>query len=133
MKLSKKTKHILLYFTGMLFCILPAAAVIISEFPLWVEKGNSALASGIVLSASTLFLLSVAFTPLWRIVLARLRSPASFVMWGIMTFLFISVKNLIDSLILISFAGFVGNLIGAVFFELAARYSDRAGGVNANE
>ena len=117
----------------MLFCILPAAAVIISEFPLWVEKGNSALASGIVLSASTLFLLSVAFTPLWRVILARLRSPASFVMWGIMTFLFISVKNLIDSLILISFAGFVGNLIGAVFFDLAARYSDRAGGVNANE
>jgi hypothetical protein len=133
MKLSKKAKHRLLYFTGMIFCILPAAAVIISEFPLWVEKGNSALASGIVLSASTLFLLSVAFTPLWRAILARLRSPAAFIMWGIMTFLFISVKNLIDSLILISFAGFAGNLIGAVFFELASRYSDNGRGVSENE
>ena len=131
--MTNRTKGNILKAIAVTIDVSVPLAATLTQFPLWVEKGNSALASGIVLSASTLFLLSVAFTPLWRAILARLRSPASFVMWGIMTFLFISVKNLIDSLILISFAGFVGNLIGAVFFELAARYSDRAGGVNANE
>ena len=123
--MSDKAKYALLYAIGLLLCIVPVLFCIFSEFPLWVRSGIDSILSGFVLSGISLTLAVVACTPLIRVVRRKIKTPAVWMMWGIAALVFTSVKNVIDSLVLISTFGFIGNLLGAFFFALARKYADK--------
>lgn len=123
--MSNKAKYSLLYMVGLILCIAPVLFCIFSEFPLWVRSGTESILSGFVLSGMSLTLAVIACTPLITVVRRKIKTPSVWVMWGIAALVFTSVKNVIDSLVLISTFGFIGNALGAFFFALARKYEDK--------
>ena len=107
-------KRMLLKATGLAFCVLPPISAILTYFPIWVAKGGETVISGF-----TLLLITAALIPLWRYIKRSLASPASYTLWLIAFIAFLALSNIAKDMTVISFVGFVGNLIGALFFKLA--------------
>ena len=120
--MTNTQKYRALYILGVILCVLPTVLCILCEFPLWVKKGNPTVASGITLSALSLSLIVIASTPLLRIIRAKVKSPSMWMIMGIMFLVFYSLESVISSLVLISFAGFIGNVMGAIVFFYAKKY-----------
>lgn len=118
MTLSLKARIFQIF--GILFSTVPVIAAVLSYFPLWRERGADA-----VLSGFTLLLLVLSIVPLFKILKAQLRSAAAHTMWFIIFIFFYTFSLIADELTVISFVGFVGNLIGAILFKLAKRTKER--------
>lgn len=107
-------KRLLLKFAGLLFCIIPPALATLFYFPVWIARGGEFILSGLAL-----ILLILACLPLWRSLSEKLRSPALYTLWLIAFIVFASLSKIADEVTVISFVGFIGNLIGALLFRLA--------------
>lgn len=103
---------------GLIFCTAPVICVILSYFPLWKEKGTES-----VLSGFALLLVLASLVPFFKVIKRALRSPAAHTMWLIAFLFFFVFSKIADEMTVISFIGFLGNLIGAFFFKLAGRIS----------
>ncbi len=113
---SSPLKVVILRVLGLSFCIIPVMAAVICYFPIWRERGAAATLSGF-----TLLLLIMCLVPFFNTVKSLLRSPAAHTMWFIAFITFFILSNIADEMTVISFVGFIGNLIGAVFFKAARR------------
>lgn len=112
--MSPKIKAIILRTVGLIFCTLPVIGAIFSYFPLWKERGAES-----VLSGFTLLLLLASLVPFFNVIKKALRSPAAHTMWFIAFVFFFVFSKIADEMTVISFVGFLGNLIGALFFKLS--------------
>ena len=101
---------------GLLFSIAPPLSAILLYFPIWSGRGG-----GAVLSGFTLLLILLAFIPLFKTAKAALKSPSAYSMWFIVFVLFFMLSKIADEMTVISFVGFLGNLIGSFFFKAARR------------
>ena len=101
---------------GLMFCVVPVAATVILYFPLWQLRG-----SGTVLSGVSLVLILLCLVPLFSTLKRLFSSPASYTMWLVSFLIFFCLSRIADEMTVISFVGFVGNLIGALFFHLGRR------------
>ncbi len=109
-----------LHIIGLMFCILPPAVCTLCYFPLWRSEGG-----GTVIAGGCALLLALSAIPLMRIIREKLRSPASYVLWLAAFLLFFGVARIADEMTVISFVGFVGNIIGALFFKLGGRHNEK--------
>ena len=105
---------------ALIFCTLPVTVCALSFFPLWIEKGGAHVLSGFAVLLS-IFSLS----PLLKYVKTALKSPASYTLWFIAFILFLLLSKIADEMTIISFVGFVGNLVGAMLFKLAEKYENK--------
>ncbi len=105
---------------GLIFSIVPVLTAILLYFPIWNERGGSS-----VLSGFALLLLLLAFAPLFRMVKAVLKSPSAHTMWFIVFIVFFMLSKIADEMTVISFVGFVGNIVGSLFFKAARRVERR--------
>lgn len=101
---------------GLLFSILPPLIATLLYFPVWSVRGGAASISGIVF-----LLLFLSFLPFFNIIKERLRSPSAYTVWLILFICFFLLSRIADEVTVISFFGFIGNLLGSVFFRLSAR------------
>ncbi len=101
---------------GLIFSVVPVVVAILLYFPVWTERGG-----GAVLSGFTLLLFLLALAPLFKTVKAILRSPSSYTMWFIVFIVFFMLSKIADEMTVISFVGFIGNIIGSLFFRAARR------------
>ena len=106
--------RLLLKTAGLALCTLPPIAAILTYFPIWVAKGGETVVSGF-----TLLLLLVALIPFWRVIKRALTSPASYTVWLIAFIAFFALSNIAKDMTVISFVGFIGNLLGAALWKLA--------------
>ena len=113
-------RRLLFALLGILVSCLPVTACVLSYFPLWQERGSECVLSGIAL-----LLLLLALIPLIRIISGRLKTPSAYMIWLAVFVLFFSLSRISEQMIVISFVGFVTNLIGSVFFKLAKRYEGK--------
>ena len=111
-KIVKFTLHIV----GIMLCVLPPAYCILSYFPLWKREGSLELLSGM-----TVMLLALAARPIFKLALERLKSSAAWGMWLLLFLLFFALSRIADEMVVISFVGFVGNIMGAVCLRIAKR------------
>ena len=118
-KLSVKS-HLLRLF-GIALCVVPVTVSIFCYFPTWRAAGGEVLLSG-----TALLLLCLAAIPLYKLITAHLRSPAAYTVWLIAFILFALLSNIAHEMVVISFTGFIGNLLGAVMFKLAGGQNERA-------
>lgn len=109
-------KRILLFSTGLAICTVPVLSAIILYFPVWKEKGGAATLSGF-----TLLLILIALVPLFSTVKNLLRSPAAHTMWFIAFVVFLLLSRIANEMTVISFVGFISNLIGAFFLRAAKK------------
>ena len=107
------TKRILLKAFGIAVCVCPVCAAILSYFPLWVERADACVLSGLALC-----LILLAMIPFYKHLIAALRSPSAHLMWFIIFVIFFFLSRIAEEMTVISFVGFVSNLVGALIFKL---------------
>lgn len=105
---------------GLLFSILPPLLVTLSYFPLFRAAGAGALLSG-----TALLLLLLCALPLLRLIARRLASPSVWQLWLLAFILFFLLSRIARQVTVISFYGFLGNLIGSFFFRKGASPHER--------
>lgn len=90
----------------------------LSYFPLWTEGGGEySVAGGCAL------LLVLCAIPLFKFIKRALFSFASYFLWLFLFLIFMALSKIADQMTVISFVGFIGNLLGALCFKLAKRKS----------
>ena len=105
-----------LHILGFMLCILPPAVFTLMYFPLWKSVGYEyCIAGGVAL------LLALCMIPLYKFIRQRLESYSSYLLWLVLFLLFFGLSRIADQMTVISFAGFVGNLAGALCFYIAKR------------
>lgn len=109
-------KSIIFHALGTLVSVLPPALAVISYFPVWCTAGGEYVVSGVVL-----LLLLLSAMPLFNLIKRLLTSPAVWVMWLIAFIVFFSLSRIADEMVIISFVGFVSNVLGAILFKLGDR------------
>ena len=110
------SKRLLFNALGLFFSVIPVAVAIFSYFPLWLRRGDASILSGI-----SLLLLVAALVPCYRYVRDALRSASAPIMWFFFFVLFFLLSKIADEITVISFVGFVSNLIGSGFFKIARK------------
>ena len=104
---------------GLVFSILPPALAICFYFPVWVAKGGEYILSGLAV-----LLMIVAFVPLFKLIRQVFKSPSGYAIWLAIFLVFFFVSRIASEMIVISFVGLVGNIIGAFLFKLAKGKKD---------
>lgn len=117
MKKSSFARWLLLRAAGVLLCILPVTAAIISYFPLWGERGSDAALSGF-----SVLLLTIAALPLFRLIKHSISKISAHTVWFIIFVIFFIASRIAEEMTVISFVGFLGNLAGAALFKLSRRF-----------
>lgn len=100
---------------GSALCIdvgVPLAATI-SRFPIWVEESAEASMSGLFLVFAFLSCL-----PFLKQIREYFKSPSAWVVWVILFALFVALRNIIDQMVVVCFAGAVANVIGAFIYHI---------------
>ncbi len=105
-----------LHILALSLCILPPLACTLYYFPLWRTRGAGALISG-----GAALLIALSAMPLMKLLTRLLRSAASYVMWSLIFFAFLFLREIADEMTVISFTGAVGNILGAVIFKITRR------------
>ena len=118
--MSRSTKSLFLFLSGLLISVLPVAVAVISYFPVWSNKGAAAVISGF-----SLLLLLIAAMPLFKAIKSLTASFAVWSVWLIIFILFAALGSIADEMKIISFVGFISNLIGTVFFKLSKKIKDK--------
>lgn len=107
------------YVIGTLSSILPCLILTLCEFPLFIKGGYTTLLCGAAISSFSLFMLALSLAPLSKAIKAKIKTPSAPLLWGVASLVLYVARGIIDSLIAIAVAGFIGNLVGSVFFMLA--------------
>jgi chromate transport protein ChrA len=114
--MKRNISVILLKLLGILTSTLPPLGCIISFFPLWQQRGGDHVISGLAL-----LLIVVSFLPLYKIIKKKLESPSVHTVWLIIFIFFFLLSRIADEITVISFVGFLSNVLGALFFKIAER------------
>ena len=114
--MKRGLRSAVIWLLGMLLSVLPPAISTLLYFPLWQYKGAAYIISG-----GVVLLLSVSAIPLIRALRDWLRSPSAYVIWLLVFLMFFSLSLVAEQMCVISFAGFIGNLLGAICFRIARR------------
>ncbi len=109
-----RAKEIIISFVALLFSVIPPLIATLTYFPVWAEKSGSHVISGFAL-----LILLVCISPIFRMIRKAFSSPSVTVIWLILFILFFILSKIAEEMIVISFVGFVGNLVGMVLFRIA--------------
>ena len=119
---NNPARALLLRSVGFALSVIPVSLSILSYFPLWIEREDASILSGL-----SLVLLALGAVPIFRLVKNTLRSPSAPLMWFICFVLFFLLSKIGTEMTVISLVGFVSNLAGSVFFKLAKRNRSEVG------
>ena len=108
---------------GLGTCIIPVVVTIFSYFPLWIAREDASILSGF-----SILLVGAALVPMYKHLGRILRSPSSHTMWFIIFAVFFMLSKIADEMTVISFVGFISNLVGSFLFKLAKKFGMEAYG-----
>lgn len=111
----------ILHIAGLLLCVAPPAICTLCYFPLWIDRGSSTSIAG-----GAALLLVLCAVPLLKLLKKHFSSPSSYVFWLIAFVIFSLVSRVAYEMTVITFVGFISNLIGAIMFWIAKKYDPRA-------
>lgn len=92
--------------------IVPLIATI-SQFPIWVEQSGEATMSGIFLMLAFFSCL-----PFVKQIKEYMKSPSVLVLWLSFFLLLTLLKNIINQMVVVCFAGLIANAIGTVIYKI---------------
>ena len=84
-----------------------------TQFPVWVERSAEATVSGMFLMFAIL-----CSVPLLKSAGNLLKSPSAPIIWGLMLAVLVSLRNIVDEMIVISFVGLVSNVVGLGLYKI---------------
>lgn len=107
-------------FAILLDVAVPLAATF-SQFPLWVEQSSEATMSGLFLVFAFFSIL-----PFLKQLKTFFQSPSVPVIWIILFLLLVALRNIINEMIIVCFAGMIANLIGAGIYNIGKAVAAKA-------
>lgn len=113
-KKTSKFAKFALQILGFFLCIAPPLVYTVSYFPIWKESTQA-------LSGGALLLILISAIPIYKQIKKKLASPASYVIWLVLFVIFFTLSSIAEQMTVISFFGFVGNILGAICFKIAKR------------
>ena len=116
---TNPTKRLLFNSLGLMISVIPVTVAIFSYFPLWLAKDDASILSGL-----SLLLVCLGAVPLFKTLKQLFQSPSAPVMWFFAFVIFLFLSQIANEVTVISFVGFVSNLIGSLMFKIAKRYSE---------
>ena len=108
--------NFLLHIAGILLCIVPPAVCTLLYFPFWKSVSYTHCIAG-----GGALILVLCLLPLYKLIIKATKSASSYLLWLVMFLLFVALSKIGEQMTVISFVGFVGNLLGAICFRLAGR------------
>ncbi len=105
-----------LHLLGFFLCIAPPAVCTLYYFPLWREMGYQSCIAG-----GTALLLALCIIPIYKLIKRGLEGFSSYMMWLLLFLIFFGMSRIAEQMTVISFVGFIGNLLGSVCFYIAKR------------
>lgn len=114
-------KRRLLKDTALLIDVGAPLAATMNYFPIWIERSAESTVSGLFL-----FFAILCAIPLLRYFKRFIKSPSAPVMWGLLFAIFLALRSILDEMVVISFVGFVANIIGLALFKYAERGEEEA-------
>jgi predicted MFS family arabinose efflux permease len=100
----------------------------LTQFPLWIEKSADATMSGLCLVFALLSCL-----PFLKQIKEYFKNPSSWMVFTILFFLFVMLRNIIDQMLVVSFVGMVANILGAGLYVLGNHIGEREEKKKENE
>lgn len=116
MRGERRLYKALLNILGIISCTVPVFLSIILYFPLWIRAD-----SGRFISGFCVLLLSLAAMPVYRYIKGRLSNIPAYTLWLLIFLICFLAGRIINEVTVISFIGFLGNLVGALIFKISAR------------
>lgn len=113
MNISKKMKGNILKGTAVVLDVGGPLIATMTQFPVWIERSAGATMSGMFV----IFALLSAI-PAFKVFGAMLKSPSSVLIWSIGLVLLITLRTIVDEMIIICFVGVLSNIIGAGMFKI---------------
>ena len=110
---KSRAGRLLLHIAGLLLCVIPPTLCTLLYFPVWRQSSAKTLAGG------TLLILMLSAYPIVKLIRRYLRSPSAYLMWLFIFIGFLLLSAIAYEMTVISFFGFLGNLLGAVCFKAA--------------
>lgn len=101
---------------GLAVSVVPTVLAILMYFPIWRCMGAEKLLSGIAV-----LLLVIAHAPILKYVKSILSPTSSYTVWLAIFIVFFLVSSIAEEMKVISFVGFVSNVIGALIIRLSER------------
>lgn len=114
-------KRRLLKDTALLIDVGAPLAATMNYFPIWVNRSAESTVSGLFL-----FFAILCAIPLLKYFKRFIKSPSAPVMWGLLFATFLALRSILNEMVVISFVGFVANIIGLVLFKYADRGEEEA-------
>ena len=105
-----------LHLLGFCLCIAPPAVCTLYYFPLWREMGYQSCIAG-----GTALLLALCIIPIYKLIKRGLEGFSSYMMWLLLFLIFFGMSRIAEQMTVISFVGFIGNLLGYICFYIAKR------------
>ncbi len=118
----------ILHIMGILLCIVPPAVCTLLYFPLWIDTGSTTVIAG-----GAALLLVLCAMPLFKLIKRHFDSAASYMFWLAAFIVFSLISRVADEMTVISFVGFISNLLGAAAFAIAKKYDPKPGEVKGDE
>lgn len=112
-------KRLILHIIGLALCVLPPAICTLTYFPIWSAQGG-----GKTLAGGAALLLTICALPLFKLVRRLIASHACYLVWLFCFVIFFALSRIAEEMTVISFAGLVGNLAGAVIMRIGERQTD---------
>ena len=116
MKRARAPLFNLLHLIGLALCIAPPALATVLYFPIWCETGDGKVVAGGGVLLTVIFAL-----PIFKWLSRILKRATPYVFWTVLFVIFLGLSKIADEMTVISFAGCIGNLLGAVCFALEKR------------
>ena len=118
--MKNKTKGMLL--KGIALGIDVGAPLIatLTQFPIWIMKSAEATMSGLCL----VFVL-LSCLPFLKQLKEYFKSPSSWLVFTVLFFLFVILRNIIEQMLVVSFVGMVANIIGAGIYTLGRSIGEK--------
>lgn len=110
------TKGKIIKTSALVVDVAAPLAATLSQFPVWVDKSSTATVSGLFVVFALLSAI-----PLMRVVKEKLKSPAAWIIWTVITVFVIALRNIIDQMAIICFVGLVSNLCGAGLHKIGEK------------
>lgn len=112
MKISRKAKGKFLKTAALTIDVGAPLIATLTQFPVWVERSAGSTVSGIFV----VFAL-ISAIPIFKQTKQLIQSPSVPIIWTIGLFALITLRNIVDEMIVICLVGAISNSIGTVLFK----------------
>lgn len=112
--MNNKRKSTVIRWTTTAMCIGAPLTATLLQFPVWIAASDKATMSG-----TFVILAAICSIPFFKQIKEYMKSPAAWVMWGVMFGAFIALRAIIDQMVIVCGIGFAANVLALPIYKAA--------------